>query len=317
MPLQSTLSAVAGAWDALSSGVLSACEAALRSVPLVGERLVPYADIPAYGLLFLATNAAVVWPLHNTLRYMDAHPEGWWFKHKIEKVRKPPKELEEAAGASGRWGRIVVGPVQEAIVYAVLYRALKPTFGVSVPLGTMAKRIFGAMIWTDVWLYWYHRFVHTNKWAWRNLHREHHEFIVSTVYASYWGTRNEGFLQSSPMWTAPLVCGFTSVPEILLWMAMNEYINLHQHCGYSFPWDPLEYWPLAGSAHHWFHHAKNSGPRSGNYSLTFFSFWDTVFGTDKRYWVWLSRKAGEDHAAEDAAEDKEAMDAVAVETKSQ
>lgn len=150
MPLHSTLVAASAAFDAVSSNLVRLFERALSAFPIAGPHLSTYADIPAYSLLFLASNAAVVWPIHFACRFMDRHPNGWWFRYKINGAKRPPAKLEEESGKGAVWGRLVVGPIQEAIVYTLLYRSILRVNMTGMPgLFTFAKRFAIAVLWTD------------------------------------------------------------------------------------------------------------------------------------------------------------------------
>jgi sterol desaturase/sphingolipid hydroxylase (fatty acid hydroxylase superfamily) len=56
------------------------------------------------------------------------------------------------------------------------------------------------------------------------------------------------------------------------------------HGGYEFSWSPFRLVPLSTSAtYHYYHHSHNIG----NYS-TFFTIWDTVFGSNKAYYKYIA-----------------------------
>lgn len=64
------------------------------------------------------------------------------------------------------------------------------------------------------------------------------------------------------------------------WYLIRYLENLDGHCGYDFSWSPFRLIPFSsGGSYHDFHHAVNIG----NYA-SFFSIWDSVFGTNKVYY---------------------------------
>ena len=65
------------------------------------------------------------------------------------------------------------------------------------------------------------------------------------------------------------------------------YTDVADHTGYNFPWDPMVIVPFGGGGddYHYFHHSKNVG----NYA-DFFTFWDDLFGTNKRYHEYMQKK---------------------------
>jgi methylsterol monooxygenase/4-alpha-methyl-delta7-sterol-4alpha-methyl oxidase len=67
---------------------------------------------------------------------------------------------------------------------------------------------------------------------------------------------------------------------VFAWYAVRVGETLDGHCGYDFSFSPYRLIPFSGSAeYHDFHHSNNVG----NYS-SFFSLWDTIFGTNKAYY---------------------------------
>ncbi|KAJ3337369.1 hypothetical protein HDU93_001170 [Gonapodya sp. JEL0774] len=156
---------------------------------------------------------------------------------------------------------------------------------------TFALRLVGGLLTADCMLYWYHRTVHTYPSLYKTLHKPHHEFNVASVYASFHGGEIEGFCQTAPNWIVTRLFNF-SFAEYLALHAFAELMNIHErlyqyHIGYSFPYDPLNVWPFLSSDFHDWHHSHNAGA----YSLTYFRFWDALFGgTDAKFNEWTKRK---------------------------
>lgn len=149
---QPILSVFSTSYTSLASTILKSWTSIISSIPLFGSTLSSYADIPTYSTLFLIGNSLALWPLYITCHYFDEHPSGWWFKYKINGSRRPPKKLEDAALRGGLYGRLVVGPVQEGIVYALLYRNLIKGLTVTDTPGLLelAKKIGFAVLFTDI-----------------------------------------------------------------------------------------------------------------------------------------------------------------------
>lgn len=71
-----------------------------------------------------------------------------------------------------------------------------------------------------------------------------------------------------------------------MWIIMRVGESLDSHCGYEFSWSPYRLLPLSGStSFHDYHHSTNVG----NYG-SYFTFWDTIFKTNKSYFTWLAKK---------------------------
>ena len=60
--------------------------------------------------------------------------------------------------------------------------------GPSVSVPSACVHLLGMVIGCDTMFYWVHRLLHDNKWLYRTVHKQHHEFKGTTVWASeYFG----------------------------------------------------------------------------------------------------------------------------------
>jgi sterol desaturase/sphingolipid hydroxylase (fatty acid hydroxylase superfamily) len=74
---------------------------------------------------------------------------------------------------------------------------------------------------------------------------------------------------------------------VFAWYTVRVGESLDGHCGYDFSFSPYRLIPMSGgSSYHDFHHSQNEG----NYS-SFFSIWDTVFGTNKSFYDKLEKRS--------------------------
>merc|ERR1711988_311189 len=72
----------------------------------------------------------------------------------------------------------------------------------------------------------------------------------------------------------------------LQWILWVLTANYDDHCGYSFPWSPVRWFPLASlTDHHEFHHSRNQGCYASKLSV-----YDKVLGTEEKYHRWRSRR---------------------------
>ncbi|KAI9019915.1 hypothetical protein DFJ74DRAFT_674897 [Hyaloraphidium curvatum] len=67
-----------------------------------------------------------------------------------------------------------------------------------------------------------------------------------------------------------------------VWTVYTNYLDFHIHCGYKFPWNPINL--IEDPLVHDFHHYRNVG----NFATT---HWDILFGTNKHYVQWQKRQA--------------------------
>jgi sphinganine C4-monooxygenase len=137
---------------------------------------------------------------------------------------------------------------------------------------------FGVGLNEEFLQYWGHRWMHTNKWLYRNFHSVHHRLTVPYAYGALYNHPVEGFIMD--------ILG-SAIPAALLnmhpWTATFFFSiatikTVDDHCGYALPWDPLQIVFPNNAAYHDIHHWYR-GQRY-NYSQPFFTFWDKWMGTD-------------------------------------
>ena len=131
----------------------------------------------------------------------------------------------------------------------------------------------------DFLFYWVHRFLHL-RMVYPYIHKMHHSHIVSVSIAGEYAHPVEHILNAICVTACPKLLGYDChAVTVFAWLALRFVENIDGHSGYEFSWSPFRLLPLSGSAeYHDFHHEVNVG----NYS-SFFSIWDTVFGTNKVY----------------------------------
>ena len=80
----------------------------------------------------------------------------------------------------------------------------------------------------------------------------------------------------------------------MLFFGFSSMKTVDDHCGYAFPWDPLQLMTSNNAAYHDIHH-QTWGIKT-NFSQPFFTFWDAVLGT-KYDGSRSSRPAGQEKKA--------------------
>eukprot|EP00331_Platyophrya_macrostoma_P013934 CAMPEP_0176428472 /NCGR_PEP_ID=MMETSP0127-20121128/13169_1 /TAXON_ID=938130 /ORGANISM="Platyophrya macrostoma, Strain WH" /LENGTH=362 /DNA_ID=CAMNT_0017810159 /DNA_START=17 /DNA_END=1105 /DNA_ORIENTATION=+ len=143
------------------------------------------------------------------------------------------------------------------------------------------------MIVEDFCFYWGHRILHS-KALYPHIHKIHHQYNVTVSIANEYSHPFE-FLISNllPSTVGPKLLGKQMhMVTYWMWIIMRVGESVDGHCGYDFSWSPFRLLPLSGSStYHDFHHSANVG----NY-CSLFTFWDTVFNTNRDYWIWLSKR---------------------------
>lgn len=152
---------------------------------------------------------------------------------------------------------------------------------------TLALTITLFMVVEDFLFYFTHRLLH-----WRliypYIHKMHHTHGTTVGIAAEYAHPIE-FLFSNMLPTSAgpaLLGGNVHLLTVLAWYVIRFGETLDGHCGYEFSWSPFRLIPFSGSAeYHDFHHSANVG----NYG-SFFSIWDSVFGTNKVFYEHLNER---------------------------
>lgn len=82
---------------------------------------------------------------------------------------------------------------------------------------------------------------------------------------------------------------FMTVRQGMWFFSFSTIKTVDDHCGYSFPWDPLQIITSNNAAYHDIHH-QHWGIKT-NFSQPFFTFWDTFLKT--KYTGTRSNKPGQ------------------------
>jgi sterol desaturase/sphingolipid hydroxylase (fatty acid hydroxylase superfamily) len=150
---------------------------------------------------------------------------------------------------------------------------------------TLILQVTFFMLMEDMTFYFGHRLLH-NKRIYRFIHKQHHEYNTTVGLASFYAHPVEFVLVNMfPATIGPkLLWGKCHIVTFWMWIILRTAETVDGHCGYDFSWSPYRLLPLSGgSQYHDFHHSHNVG----NYG-SFFSLWDTVFGTNSIYFKYLA-----------------------------
>ncbi|KAJ9664047.1 Sphingolipid C4-hydroxylase sur2 [Neophaeococcomyces mojaviensis] len=129
----------------------------------------------------------------------------------------------------------------------------------------------------DTWQYFLHRAMHMNKFLYNWLHIRHHRLYVPYAYGALYNHPIEGFLLDTlGTGVAYLLTGMT-VRQGLVFFTCSTIKTVDDHCGYAFPWDPLQHITSNNAAYHDIHH-QSWGIKT-NFSQPFFTFWDRILDT--------------------------------------
>lgn len=134
-----------------------------------------------------------------------------------------------------------------------------------------------AIMIVDTWQYFLHRAMHMNKWLYTTFHSRHHRLYVPYAYGALYNHPFEGFLLDTlGAGIGYLVSGMTC-RQSMWFFTMSTIKTVDDHCGYAFPWDPLQHLTSNNAGYHDVHH-QSWGIKT-NFSQPFFTFWDGLLGT--------------------------------------
>lgn len=139
----------------------------------------------------------------------------------------------------------------------------------------------------DFCFYWVHRMLHQKR-LYPYIHKIHHEYNNPIGISSEYSHPIEFFLANIVPTSlgVKLLGSKVHLVTYLLWGTLRIFETIDGHCGYEFSWSPYRLLPLSGSAnYHNYHHTHNVG----NYG-SFFMIWDVLMGTNKSYFIYLSKK---------------------------
>ncbi|KAH1437615.1 hypothetical protein KXX32_001860 [Aspergillus fumigatus] len=155
----------------------------------------------------------------------------------------------------------------------------------------------------DTWQYFLHRAMHLNRWLYVTFHSRHHRLYVPYAFGALYNHPVEGFLLD----TAGAGIGFLVTRmtnrQAMWFFTCSTIKTVDDHCGYAFPWDPLQHFTNNNAAYHDIHH-QSWGIKT-NFSQPFFTFWDRLFNTkwegDVKLRYERSREAAQKQVDQDAS----------------
>ncbi|KAK0490695.1 sphingosine hydroxylase [Armillaria novae-zelandiae] len=166
-----------------------------------------------------------------------------------------------ARGILAEWTSPTIGPVS----YFMYWWAIP-----------FLQLVFGMFI-IDTWQYTLHRWMHTNKWMYKHFHSWHHRLYVPYAFGALYNHPVEGFcLDSLGSVVAEILAGMT-VRQATLLFVVATFKTCDDHCGYRFPWDPLQFMTSNNADYHDIHH-QTVGIKH-NFAQPFFIHWDVILGT--------------------------------------
>ncbi|KAG9018009.1 hypothetical protein FRB90_012677 [Tulasnella sp. 427] len=129
----------------------------------------------------------------------------------------------------------------------------------------------------DTWQYFMHRLFHVNKFLYRHFHSWHHRLYVPYAYGALYNHPLEGFLlDTTGAMLAEMFAG-SSIRQTAFIFGFASAKTVDDHCGFSLPWDPLQFLYKNNARYHDIHH-QHYGLKY-NFSQPFWIHWDIILGT--------------------------------------
>lgn len=126
------------------------------------------------------------------------------------------------------------------------------------------------IIIVDTWQYFLHRAMHMNKWLYSKcstpaqecclmelidtLHSRHHRLYVPYAYGALYNHPIEGFLLDTLGASIAYKVAGMSTRQAMWFFTCLTLKTVDDHCGYSLPWDPIQYLSSNNAAYHDVHH---------------------------------------------------------------
>lgn len=110
----------------------------------------------------------------------------------------------------------------------------------------------------DLWQYTLHRLFHVVPFLYRNIHSWHHRLYVTFAYGALYNHPVEGFLLDLlGSYISMLLSGMT-VRQAMLFFSIATAKTIHDHAGWSLPFDPMQFMFRNNADYHDIHHQVQS-----------------------------------------------------------
>ncbi|KAI1927444.1 Sphingolipid C4-hydroxylase sur2 [Ophidiomyces ophidiicola] len=140
-----------------------------------------------------------------------------------------------------------------------------------------AVQFLFAIFFVDTWQYFLHRAMHMNRWLYTTFHSRHHRLYVPYAFGALYNHPVEGFLLDTAGTGIAFLLSRMTARQAMWFFTCSTIKTIDDHCGYAFPFDPLQHITSNNAAYHDIHH-QSWGIKT-NFSQPFFTFWDRLLDT--------------------------------------
>lgn len=138
-----------------------------------------------------------------------------------------------------------------------------------------------AMFVLDTWQYFMHRYMHHNKFLYRNIHSQHHRLVVPYAFGALYNHPIEGLLLDTIGGALSFLLSGMSPRTSIFFFSFATIKTVDDHCGLWIPGNLFHFFFRNNSAYHDIHHQLYG--TKYNFSQPFFVVWDRVLGTYMPY----------------------------------
>lgn len=183
----------------------------------------------------------------------------------------------------GFWTDFVMYSIVQSYALGLLIAALIGWLD-GLPFATRLEVVSGWPLWVqavvffvghDLYIYWFHRWQHNNKYLWR-VHEAHHS-VGDIDWVAGSRSHSVEILINQTIEFAPIVL-LGAAPEIAVFKATIDAVwGMWIHANIGVHTGKLQYVINGPEMHRW-HHATDIAPPGCNYA-TKIAIWDWIFGT--------------------------------------
>ncbi|XVE53246.1 hypothetical protein DITRI_Ditri02bG0188600 [Diplodiscus trichospermus] len=138
-----------------------------------------------------------------------------------------------------------------------------------------------AMFVLDTYQYFTHRYMHHNKFLYRNFHSYHHRLVVPYSFGALYSHQVDGFLFDTMGGALAAFLSGMSTRTSTFFFCFATIKTIDDHCGILIPGNPFHIIFWNNTAFHDVHHQLCGGKY--NFSQPFFVMWDKIMGTYMPY----------------------------------
>ncbi|KAG1346493.1 sphinganine C4-monooxygenase 2 [Cocos nucifera] len=148
---------------------------------------------------------------------------------------------------------------------------------------TVARQFFVAMVVFDTWQYFVHRYMHLNRFLYRNIHSWHHRIVAPYAFAAQYNHPIDGIVTETLAGAMAFFISGMSTRTSILFFSFATIKGIDDHCGLMLPWNPFHMLFRNNTAYHDIHH-QLAGSKC-NFAQPFFVMWDKILGTYVPYTI--------------------------------